>query len=161
MKRIMFMVLILLFAGCKGQEESELEKAEVKKDSTEIPEGQWEVKKEYDEFGNLIRYDSIYSYSYSNPNGESLKINLDSIMDSFRSYFDQEAPLSRNGFFPSFPRKDSLFMKDFFEEDYFFKNWERHHSDMEGIIKQMDSLRNAFLKKYHPGLMESQEEGQR
>lgn len=159
MKKVLAIVLVLLFTGCKGQEtEKKSEtKDEEKKEMSQKPEGQWEVHKEYDELGNLIKYDSIYSYSYSNIKGDSVRINLDSIMDSFRGYFEDKVPFEWKDRFSYFPENDSFFMKDFFEEDYFFKNWERHHSDIEGIMKKMDSLRNDFLKKHHPGLLDSEE----
>ncbi|NJB70389.1 hypothetical protein GGR42_000851 [Saonia flava] len=158
MKKAIAFLLLLLVAGCNGQEKEKPEiKKEEKKETAEKPKGQWEVKKEYDEFGNLIKYDSIYSYSYSNIEGDSLKVNLDSIMDSFRDFFDERVPFSWKDRFSYFPETDSLFMKDFFTEDYFFKNWEKQHSELQEMMKKMDSTRNAFLKKYHPGLLESKE----
>ena len=50
-----------------------IEKSEnnIKEDFIVKPEEKWDVHKEYDEFGNLIKYDSIYSWSYSNVNQES------------------------------------------------------------------------------------------
>ena len=124
-----------------------------KKEMAQEPKGQWEIHKEYDDLGNLIKYDSIYSYS--NVKGDSLIVNLDSIMDSFRGYFKDKVPFDWQDQFSYFPKNDSLFMKDFFKDDYFFNNWERHHSVIEGMIKKIDSVRNAFLMKYHPGLKES------
>lgn len=159
MKNVITIVLVLLFMGCKGQEKEQpqIEKNE-KEEKIEKPKGQWDVHREYDEQGNLIKYDSIYSYSYSNIEGDSLKVNLDSIMDSFRGYFRRNTPLNWKDHFSYFPDNDSLFMKDFFREDYFFDNWERHESNMEEMIKKMDSIRNSFLKRFHPGLMESNED---
>ncbi|MCB4234259.1 hypothetical protein LDL59_01710 [Kaistella anthropi] len=40
------------------------------------------VNKEYDENGNLIRYDSTYTYYYSNIEGD--EIAADSIFNNFR-----------------------------------------------------------------------------
>jgi hypothetical protein len=48
-------------------------------------------------------------------------------------------------------------MKDFFADDYFLKRWERQHYDLEDMMKKMDSARNAFLRQYHPGLLESKD----
>lgn len=48
-------------------------------------------------------------------------------------------------------------MNDFFVDDYFFGQWERQPLDMEEIMKKMDSTRNAFLRKFYPGLMDSKE----
>ena len=46
-------------------------------------------------------------------------------------------------------------MRDFFKEDYFFNQWKQEPQDVENMIKQMDSTRNLFLKRFHPGLLES------
>ena len=46
-------------------------------------------------------------------------------------------------------------MRDFFRDDYFFNQWERQPIEMEELMKRMDSIRNAYLKRFHPGLMES------
>ncbi|ARV06222.1 hypothetical protein BTO04_05675 [Polaribacter sp. SA4-10] len=75
-------------------------------------------------------------------------------MDSFKGYFDENESFKLSEGFSLFPRKDSLFMNDFFKDDYFFRNREIQHSELEKMIKRMDAERNAFLKKFHPGLME-------
>jgi aspartate/tyrosine/aromatic aminotransferase len=113
--------------------------------------------KEYDEFGNLIKYDSIYSWSYSNIKGDRLKVNLDSIMDSFKAYFDKNPNFKLRDDFTYFPKNDSLFMSEFFKDDYFYRNWQTQHAELEKMIKRMDSSRNSFLKQLHPGLMESKD----
>lgn len=158
MKNVIAILLILSITGCKGQEkEKEEVSKEEKQEMAQKPIEQWNVKKEYDEAGNLIKYDSIYSYSYSTIIGDSVNINLDSIMDSFRGYFENRVPFDWKRDFSYFPKTDSLFMKDFFKEDYFLNNWQEHHSDIENMMKKMDSVRNAFLRKHHPGLIEKEE----
>jgi hypothetical protein len=158
MNNVIAILLIVAITGCKGQEK---EKKEVSKDEkqemAQEPKGQWEVHKEYDDLGNLIKYDSIYTYAYSNIKGDSIKINLDSIMDSFRGYFEDRMSFDWKRDFSYFPKTDSLFMKDFFKEDYFLNNWQEHHSDIENMMKKMDSVRNAFLRKHHPGLIHEKE----
>jgi len=158
MKNVIAILLILAITGCKGQEkEKEKVSKDEKQEMAQEPKGQWEVYKEYDDLGNLIKYDSIYTYAYSNIKGDSIKINLDSIMDSFRGYFEDRVPFDWKRDFSYFPKNDSLFMKDFFKEDYFLNNWQEHHSDIENMIKKMDSVRNAFLRKHHPGLLDKKE----
>ena len=155
MKKTAFTILFLiLFIGCNNQEK---ENKETQTDKKEIikPKEKWDVKKEYDEFGNLIKYDSIYSYSYSNIEGDTIQVNLDSIMNSFRGYFKENTPFKWNQHFSYFPQNDSLFMNDFFKDDYFFNQWNREPLDISKMMRQMDSTRNAFLKKFHPELMQS------
>lgn len=159
MKKLAIMLVLLSICSCKGQEKDQQQGNEKNKDSSVMPKGQWNVTREYDELGNLIKYDSTYSWSYPTKEGDSLKVNLDSIMDNFKQYLGElKAPKWERDFY-YFPKADSLFMKDFFTEDYFFRNWERHHPDMERFMKKMDSLRNHFLREQHPGLKESKTNG--
>lgn len=157
MKKLIYILFALFFIGCNSQDKKKQKAQESnnKEEQTVKPKETWDVNKEYDAFGNLIKYDSIYSYSYSNIKGDSLKVNLDSIMDSFRGYFDKNTSFRQRDNFSFFPENDSLFMNDFFKEDYFFKNWKNQHSELDEMIKRMDSSRNAFLKRFHPGLLES------
>lgn len=159
MRKIINILLVLTLIGCNSQKkEEQQENNQKEKDKTIVkPKEKWDVRKEYDEFGNLIKYDAIYSWSYSNIKGDSLRVNLDSIMDSFKGYFDENESFKLSEGFSLFPRKDSLFMNDFFKDDYFFRNWKIQHSELEKMIKRMDVERNAFLKKFHPGLMESRD----
>ncbi len=155
MKKLAVLLVLLSLGSCKGQEKDQNPEKETTNDTIVKPKGQWNVTREYDELGNLIKYDSVYSWYYSNREGDSLRVNLDSIMDNFKRYFgEMEAPSLRRDF-SYFPKADSLMMKDFFSEDYFFRNWERHHPEMQQFMKRMDSIRNRFLKEYHPGLLDS------
>lgn len=151
-------IILMLFAlsACNSQEK---EKQEAKKEvETDIlPKENWEVKKEYDEFGNLIKYDSIYTWKYSNFKGDSIEINLDSIMDTFRSHFEATTPFKWDEYFSYFPKNDSLLNDEFFSKDYYLNNWERQERELFEFIKQTDSFRNAYLKKYYPGLVELKE----
>ena len=156
MKKIVALLMILVISGCKNHEKGN---QQIISDEQEIssvkPSEKWDVKKQYDEQGNLIGYDSIYSWSYSNVEGDSIEVNLDSIMDSFKMYFGKNRSIDWDDDFYYCPKNDSLFMNDFFKDDYFFKNWQMQHSEYEDMIKKMDSMRNEFLRKFHPGLMES------
>ncbi|MEJ1222867.1 hypothetical protein [Sediminicola sp. 1XM1-17] len=155
MKKLAVLLVLLSLGSCKGQEKDQNAPKEATNDTMAIPKGQWNVTRQFDELGNLITYDSIYSWSYTNEEGDSLKVNLDSIMDNFKRYFDEmEAPFLRRDF-SYFPKADSLMKKDFFSEDYIFRNWESHHPEMQQFMRRMDSIRNRFLKEYHPGLLDS------
>jgi hypothetical protein len=156
MKKILILLLVLNITGCNSQVKEPKQAAKDKKDTTIVkPKETWDVKKEYDEFGNLIKYDSIYSYSYSNIEGDSINVNLDSIMNSFKSYFDKNTPFKWQHDFSYFPQNDSMFMNDFFKDDYFFSQWNKQSIDIPKMMRQMDSTRNLFLKRLYPGLLES------
>lgn len=156
MKKIVILLLALVIISCNNQKKEEEQAQNVKKDSTIVkPKESWDVQKAYDEFGNLIKYDSIYTWSYSNIEGDDVRINLDSIMDNFKGFFGKNSPSNWNDEFSYFPEVDSLFINDFFKKDYFFDHWKQKSMDIDEMLKQMDSTRNMFLKRFHPGLMES------
>ncbi len=158
MKIVIAMFCMLAITGCSGQDRGKKGNLENKESALDTPRSSWEVRKEYDDAGNLIRYDSIYSWAYSNVEGDSISVNLDSIMDAFRLHFENTSPSPWRDRFSYFPEVDSLFMNRFFEDDYFFKNWQRDYSEMEEMMRKMDSSRNEFLKRFHPGLIESKEQ---
>jgi hypothetical protein len=158
MKRLFVVLLVLGITGCSGQQKEKEQEDVQKKEFAEAPKGEWQVFKEYDELGNLKKYDSIYSFKYSNIEGDSLIVNLDSLMNSFRGFFNERAPFPWKDRFSYFPGPDSLFMKDFFEDDYFSQQWARQQFDLEEMMKQMDSTRRAFFEKYHPGLIDKIED---
>ena len=157
MKTLAVILFVLFLTGCKGQEKEQPKKEDQEKKEAiaKVPKRQWRVNKQYDDQGNLIKYDSMYSYSYSDMKGDSIMVNLDSIMDSFEGYFEQNFPFGIDDRFSYFPKSDSLFLDDFFKDDYFFDQWEKQPLDVEQMLKKMDSTRNAFLRKYHPGLLDS------
>lgn len=156
MKKTGFILLsLILILGCNNQEKENQETQTDKKEESIKPKEKWDVQKEYDEFGNLIKYDSIYSYSYSNIEGDTIMVNLDSIMNSFRGYFKENTPFKWNEHFSYFPQNDTMLMNDFFKDDYFFNQWNRQPLDISKMMRQMDSTRNNFMKKFYPGLLES------
>lgn len=156
MKKLLILILVFIITGCNKHEKEKKQMGSDKKNTHAVkPNEKWDVYKKYDKFGNLIKYDSIYSWSYSNIKGDSIRVNLDSIMESFKGYFHENLPFKWPGDFSYFPKKDSLLKNDFFKDDYFFRNWQREQSELEEMVKKMDSSRNSFLKHYKPGLMES------
>lgn len=166
MKKVAFsLFLALLVAGCNGQElhkNSKKDLAQVQKSADTLnpkPKVQWKVNKKYDENGNVIGYDSIYSWSYSNHGNVPPEINADSIMKSFRSF--------SNDNFPSFWQDQDLdhafpadsIMNRNFSMDQFFNNGNfEGFPNMEQWIQQMDSLRNKMLEETHSEFIESQKE---
>lgn len=157
MKNAAILLLSLTLISCNAQEKEKEKPEKEKLEISVLPKEKWEVRKKYDEHGNLIRYDSVYSWKYSDVEGKAIEINLDSIMDTFRKHFENTATFKWEDNFSYFPKTDSLLTEDFFRKDYYLKNWERQRAELEKYLKQVDSSRNEFLKKYHPGLMESKE----
>ncbi len=106
-------------------------------DTIVTPDEKIKVNREYDEDGNLIRYDSIYSYSSGNWNLSNK--NMDSIMKHFFS--------DREGM--SFP--SPFEMHDFIFPDPFSNNFDNMDSifgqRFEEHQKRMDSLFQHYRPK--------------
>jgi hypothetical protein len=153
MKNLLFLALLLTAtAGCTAQpKQNEKTDAPIAKTEQNKPEVNWKVNKKYDDKGNLIGYDSTYTWSYSS-RGKVRQVEADSVLTAFRKQFNTEMPSFFNRNFADPVWGDSLLYKDFAEPDYFMKKWENHYFDMRGMMQEMDSLRNSFLKKNYPGL---------
>ena len=141
MKKIVLLTFLIsvLLSGCNGQKmESAMDKGKRNKPETNIT-----VNKEYDEDGNIVKYDSTYSYYYSNI--ENNKFAGDSIMKLFRERFNNRYFFSEDPFFDNLFFQDSLLDFDFYKKDFFrnrfFDNW-RH---MDQLFLEMDSIKNNFF----------------
>jgi hypothetical protein len=153
MKKYALLSLVaLLAASCSAQEKNKSDLAkETEKTTQTQPKGSWQVNKEVDENGNLIRYDSIYSWSSTdNPHGISSE-ELDSITKKFGSYFGKDFSMFGDDF-SGFTQNDSLFMKHFFnggfdDDDLFLNHFQGNMPDIQDLMKQMDSLQSLFLEK--------------
>ena len=155
------LALGLSLTGCNAQETNnqnqQLEGAnsEVKKERSEPPRGNWKVTREVDEQGNVVKYDSIYSYSYSTLDGKEVNIeDVDSVMQSFQNYFQKSIPSWNQKMWNPF-LGDSTFDEKFFYEDYYQNRWRADFQDMNKRMQQMDSLRDVFFDDFYPGLIES------
>ena len=150
----MFVAVLLLGAmSCDAQTEKNKTMQSSGTDTAQDkPQVSWKVNKKYDEKGNLVGYDSTYTWSYSSKGGKMQPVAMDSIMTQFRKHFDTEFPSVFGNSFGEAVWSDSLFEKDFASPDYFMRRWEQQHFDMRKMMQQMDSLRNSFLKENYPGL---------
>lgn len=85
-----------------------------RKGKSSMPQTHTQVNKEFDKNGNLIRYDSVYSYQYSSTNNVEI--------DSFLRHFNTAFPMSRNLAFGKdlFPQEEmeSDFFADLFADEY-------------------------------------------
>ncbi|MGB3344486.1 MAG: hypothetical protein WBA61_11270 [Aequorivita sp.] len=122
-----------------------------------VPRGTWKVNKEVDENGNLIRYDSIYTYSYGNINGQEIPPKeLDSALASFQEYMqDRMPPGFAQGMIAPF-EMDSL-RDNFFEKGVFENHWEDFFPELKQQLQQMDSLHQQFFDNVSPGIFPLEE----
>lgn len=141
MKKIMTVITLiaLISTGCNGQKKQNIEK---KTDQT-MPETSITVNKEYDENGNIIRYDSTYSYYYSNIiNNRTLS---DSILDEFKRQFNDRYFFSNDPFFNDMFFQDSLMKFDFYKKNFFIDRFRKNWYHMDDLFQQMDSVKNQYF----------------
>src|SRR5699024_5209323 len=112
------------------------------------PKGSWTVEKEFDEHGNLIRYDSIYSWSSSSNLKNFSTLDRDSLIQQLNSrFFSNFSDFDGHGFDNIFSQ-DSLFSQRFFNEDFFESNFGRDFMDIDKIRQEMLEKQKEFLNKY-------------
>lgn len=153
-------MVALLSVSCNGQN-NETKKAETKESEGNIveqPKGTWKVDKEFDENGNLIRYDSIYSWSSNGKFDNLSSLDRDSLMQSFKSrFFTNYSGLENEGFDDVFSQ-DSLFSKRFFNGDFFGSDFGKDLMDIDKLRQQMIARQKKFLEKYQSEFIKSEEE---
>ena len=160
MKTEMIAVVLtfLSLTGCKGQENNEKPIPETDKNLSENidtarPKESWKVNKQVDENGNVVKYDSIYTWSYTNRTGDSVSVDVDSLMASMNDYFNERMPnlMEKNYAIPF--GDNSLMQRDFFSDDFFQRNGAEDSTSVQSILRQMDSLRKQFFNESYPGLI--------
>src|SRR5690606_38922466 len=103
MKKITILLLVgILNIGCQAQDKKKEDNVLQNKDSIaqmiERPKGSWKVNRDYDENGNLIGYDSIYTWSSDNLENISPK-DRDSTLQSMESrFYSQYSQFGNQGF---------------------------------------------------------------
>ena len=142
---LLSIAIATIFSSCKGQTGSESNNVV---DSLNTPNTNIQVNKVYDDDGNLIRYDSTYTYYYSNIGDDSV-LN-DSIFNEFRKQFNIEYPFSNRDFFDEFFFQDTLLKYDFFRNDFFTERFRRNMEMMDKLFWEMDSLKNDFYMQQVP-----------
>ena len=112
------------------------------------------VNKQYDKNGNIVKYDSSYSYVYTSTNGDTSNLKMDSIFNSFKPFFFDKNMIGNP--FEQFFSQDSLYQQDslyrsFFDPELFMQQFENNQFNFEDMMRQIDSLRNLYLKQQNPG----------
>ncbi|MCF7567225.1 hypothetical protein L3X37_02445 [Sabulilitoribacter arenilitoris] len=159
-KYILLFMIGLLSVSCNSQNNN-VKDTETKESDEKIvkePKGTWKVDKEFDENGNLIRYDSIYSWSSDNKYNNLSLSERDSLMQSFKSrFFTNFSGFENQGFEDVFS-KDSLFSKHFFNDDFFRSNFGSELMDIDKIRQQMIARQKKFLEKYQSEFIKPEDE---
>lgn len=121
----------LLFFNCSAQTKKPTEKENKPKENIT-------VNKEFDEFGNLKRYDSVYSYSYSSHE----KLN-DSLHQKFSKLLSENS-IFKDSFFEDFFNQDSA-ANNFKHPKFFFNQFENNNTHINNMMKYMDSIQQQFF----------------
>jgi hypothetical protein len=161
MKKHFLLFMIGMFSiSCNGQN-NDIKKSEIKESEEKIveqPKGSWKVEKEFDDYGNLIRYDSIYSWSSDAKFDNLSTLDKDSLLQAFKSrFFTNFSDFENNGFDDVFS-KDSLFSKHYFNDDFFRSDFGKDFMDIDKITHQMIARQKEFLEKYQSGFIKNEDE---
>jgi len=135
-------VISMSLNSCNGQEKKQ--SSEIKGDQA-MPQTNIKVNKQYDKNGNLVKYDSTYSYYYSNIISDK-KLG-DSIFNNFKNHFNQQYFFSKEPFFNSSFFEDSLLKYDFYKKDFFRDRFRNNMARMDSLFWGMDSMKNSFFNK--------------
>ncbi|TYB74039.1 hypothetical protein [Bizionia myxarmorum] len=159
MKKYFLLFMVgLLSISCNGQKKDQ--KTEIKENDDKLveqPKATWKVDKEFDENGNLIRYDSIYSWS-SNGKFDNLSMSdKDSLMQSFKSKFFKNYSGFENEGFSAIFSQDSLFSNRFFNDDFFGSNFGNDFMDIDKLRQEMIARQKKFLEKYQSEFIKPEE----
>lgn len=112
--------------------------------NAENPHEEVKVNKKYDEKGNLIAFDSVYTYYYSNIEDDTLQ--MDSLLSDFNFYFDNM--YGNNNSWDNLFEPDSVFHSNFFSNDFFEDQFLQQNQQMLKIMQEMDSIKNIFFQMH-------------
>jgi hypothetical protein len=140
MKRldIISVMLLITLMSCTAQ----TKKSQASYDENS-PKTNISVKKKYDKNGNVIGYDSTYTSVYSNIKGDDHL--MDSLMNAFKSDFNDKYFFSNEPFFKNFFFNDSVPEKEFLKNDYFYRYFKRDMARMDSLFRGMDLMKNDFF----------------
>lgn len=130
----MILLLPLISIDCNAQKERSTLK--INDHANAEPKVSYKVNRKYDNKGNLVQYDSVYSWSYSSKAGT---VNADSIFHSFNKQF--------SGNFGHCIWPDSSLFNDLSGKDFFMHNWQSGISHMQKMMQRMDSVNSLFFDR--------------
>ncbi|QDO95421.1 hypothetical protein FNB79_16075 [Formosa sediminum] len=146
-KHFLIAWIALLSISCNAQDQTP------KATTENSPKGTWKVDKEFDEQGNLIKYDSIYSWSSHNSHTNLTAKDADSIMQAFKSkFFANHSGISPE-YLDNMFAQDSIFNFSFFKDDLFADPFKDDFVNMEELRKQMIARHQSFLQQQQPALI--------
>ncbi|WP_179353520.1 hypothetical protein [Winogradskyella vidalii] len=157
---ILLLMTVFLSVSCSGQHNESKKAAELepKENVDKMPKGNWQVDKAYDENGNLIRYDSIYSWSSVDDLNGLSATEKDSLIHHFKSEFYTNLSGFKHQGFEDVFSQDSLFNSQFFNDDFFGSDFGKDFMNLDKIRQQMIERQKAFLEKYQSEFIKPEDE---
>lgn len=146
---IVLITLGIIATSCRqeshGQDKGYIDKeTRALTDSLEKPDVNISVNRRYDDKGNLIGFDSIYSSYHSNIPGSTLRI--DSLMrkldTNFQHYYSQHLEWPYNTLFS----RDALHYRWPFRNDLPLKRYDFDDPFLRGMMQRADSIENHFFQ---------------
>jgi len=152
MKKLAILLMsALMLTGCNAQD-----KDAKAKDNSIKPKIDYKVNKKYDDNGNLIGYDSTYTYYYSNIDKDAMI--KDSIFQKFNEHFSNLSMFEDDKFFDEFFKQNTYSEDEFFKDDFFRESFKNNQKIMEEMMKSMDEMKNQFFMQQYPLKEKKQEE---
>jgi hypothetical protein len=157
MKRVVILMgLITVLTACKGNSDNNkllsqnISKTQKEQKDTINPDVDIKVNKTYDKNGNVVRFDSTYTYFYKSPEMDLKGISADSLFDKLSSplNLDYNALMRKN--MDSVFFNDTLMKYDFLNPNYFSKRFELNMPKFQNMFREMDSLKSRMLQKNYP-----------
>jgi hypothetical protein len=146
MEKFITLIFVLLFFCYCDSQNKEKEKPKSANNETgpgTNPKVSVKVNKKYDSKGNLIKFDSTYSYYYSSKGRDSSRISLDTMFSKYKTDF----PMGWRTEFEDIFMNDSLIRYDFLNPDYFSKRFELNMERLKRYFLQMDSTKTKYLNR--------------
>ena len=153
MKKVtLFLFVAILATSCYAQNPEPkgdtLAKTQINEKENNTPIESWKVKKELDENGNIIRYDSIYTWSSSKNLQDMSGKEKDSIFKDLHSRIQQRFSFSKSDDHIGLLEKDSI-LKQIFSDDFFSCGMSKGFPTMEDMMKQMEAMHQQFYNNRH------------
>lgn len=109
------------------------------------------INRHYDNHGNIIGYDSTYTFHYSSIHGDTLR-RIDDMQKNFSQYFSEPGvsffnKRFNNLFFNDTLSAPNLFRRQLFDDDYFL-NRDMWHNLLDDMTQRLDSLKKGFSHDY-------------
>jgi hypothetical protein len=140
MKRFLLLSTLLLAGFIAFSQNRHNSKQSVKASK---PDVHYKVNKVYDSHGNLIRYDSVYSYQSK---GLQAMAKADSL---FHRMMPGNMMPGMGAAFSNI--SDSAMMANFFNQPGFSAGWQSAMKQMRHEMQAMDSMNQAFMEHYMKG----------